>query len=179
MGFALVLGPPSARADVQTSARLAAGTALPLRTPVGFAFDGALRADVLFGPSRHDAWRVGPGIDVVTAGLASLEPAAGLVLLAPVVADESSLWLTLSAGHAFAEASRRGPFARLAASWGFRPYNYFSVYGFALGAYFSIRHSLGGEPAWEVAAGVEIDLVFLVYIPVVALGTALGASDPR
>jgi hypothetical protein len=136
----------------------------------------SLLSELLFGPHRVDAVRVGPALDVRTRAFDTLEPAAGAALLLPV-AHGFPLVLTAAAGYALAGAPRDGPFALATLAWAFRPYNYLSHYGFGLALYGTARAALD-DGAWEAAFGVEVDLEFLVAIPFMFAWEWLTEGDP-
>jgi hypothetical protein len=173
------LSPAPVHADAQVSARLAAGAgaAFPEAADTAFLFELALRSELLFGEDAIDVVRVGPAIDVRTGNFESFEGALGATLLLPV-AEGWPLWLTAGLGARARANDDHAAFALATLAFGFRPYNYLSAYGFGLGFYASARADLDATPRYELTAGVEIDLEFLVVIPAMFVYTWLSGGDP-
>lgn len=189
--FALLLAgfaPLQARADVQLSARLGTGGGASLvrgASTDGF-FEAHLVADMLFGPRLPDQVRVGPSLELRTNDFATAEVTLGGSLLLPVV-PAFPIVLTAALGY----ASRRdadvagtdplgadGAFGLARVAFGYRPFNYLTVYAYGLQLYVDARRSVTGPERWEISGGIEVDLEFAFVIPVLFLVTWLGGGDP-
>ena len=86
---------------------------------------------------------------------------------------------TVGAGWGARPENRDGAFGLAQIALGYRPYNYFSVYGYGVSVYAGARVQLERDPrAWEISIGVEIDAEFLFVIPVMFLYELANAHDP-
>ena len=140
-------------------------------------FEVALRSDLLFGEARPAQVRFGPAIDLRTEGFRTLELAGGLALLLPL---DSGFALTVTAGAGWGARpeGRDGALALGQLAVGWRPYNYFSAYSWAINFYAGARAQLMEPRVWEVTAGIEIDLEILFVIPVMFVVELARAGDP-
>jgi len=179
-----ILGAPtvaSADWDAQVSTRLLLGggawigeqdqEAWPL-------FELGLRGDVLLGEARPGQVRFGPAIDLRTEDFRTFEAAGGLAVFFPT-GRGFGLTLTGGAGWGARPEGRDGAlaFGQLALGW--RPYNYFSPYAYALNVYAGARAQVQSEPrAWEVTVGVEVDLEFIFAIPFMFFVELARGHDP-
>ena len=176
--LAAIALPQRARADAQVSARnqLEFGK----RTAqVGDEFVVALglRADVMFGPARAGAFRIGPAFELRTVDFWSAEAAAGAGILLPIF-DSYPIGLYGLVGAATRKKAPDGAVAIGTATWGFRGYNYKGWYAYGLNLFVSGRKHLGDEPLMEITAGVEVDMQFTTIIPVAAIYNLFHAGDP-
>ena len=166
--------------DARVSARLALGGGAYIAEqgldpwPL---FEVALRSDLLFGEARPAQVRFGPAIDLRTEGFRTLELAGGLALLLPI---DSGFALTVTAGAGWGARpeGRDGALALGQLAVGWRPYNYFSAYSWAINFYAGARAQLMEPRVWEVTAGIEIDLEILFVIPVMFVVELAQARDP-
>lgn len=169
----------SARADAQWSTRLGVGggTASNAAGNREGAFELRLSADVLWGAARANVVRVGPLLDLRTTGFASAEVAAAASLSLPLI---QGFPLTPSAGLGYASRAgdRDAYFALGRLTFGYHAYNYLAPYAYALNLYADIRHDLGTHNEWSITGGVEIDLEFLLVIPVMFIAQWITRSDP-
>lgn len=169
----------SARADARFSARLGTGggAALVRGSPADGLFEARLVADLLLGARRADHVRAGPFLDVRTGDFTTFEAALGGTLALPL---GGSFVLAPSVGVGLATRRREDDGALgLARLWlGYRPYNYLFGYGYGLGFYVDARAGLGGPARWEITGGVEVDLQFVIGIPILFLYTWLSGGDP-
>lgn len=141
-------------------------------------FELGLRGDVLFGEARPGTVRFGPALDLRTEGFRTFEAAGGLAVFLPT-GRGFGLTVTGGAGWGARPEGRDGAFALGQLAVGWRPYNYFSAYGYALNVYAGTRVQLETVPrAWEVSVGVEVDLELLVAIPVMFFVELARAEDP-
>lgn len=169
----------TARADGQVSARLAVGGGVG-RAPEADTealFELALRSELLFGAATFGAVRAGPAIDLRTDDFVTAEAALGATLLVPV-APAYPFVLTAGAGWASRPGSADGPFVLGTLAWGLRSYNHHNAYGFGLELYVSGRVDLEDSARWQITAGIEIDLLFLVAIPSIFFWELLTEGDP-
>ncbi len=166
--------------DARVSARLAlgGGAYIAEQSPDPWPlFEVALRSDLLFGEARPAQVRFGPAIDLRTEGFRTLELAGGLALLLPI---DSGFALTVTAGAGWGARpeGRDGALALGQLAVGWRPYNYFSAYSWAINFYAGARAQLMEPRVWEVTAGIEIDLEILFVIPVMFVVELARAGDP-
>lgn len=177
-GLIAVALPQRARADAQVSLRnqLEFGKR---KARVGDEFIVALglRADVMFGPARAGAFRIGPAVEFRTTDFYTLEAAAGGGMLIPVF-KTFPIGLYGLFGAAARKHAPDGAVAIGTATWGFRGYNYKNWYGYGLNLFFSGRKHLGSEPLSELTAGVEVDMVFTTLIPLTGISTFINGGDP-
>lgn len=171
--------PDAAAADGQVSVRLAVGGGadLPSEQDARGLFELALRSELLFGPPEVGAFRIGPALDLRAANFETAEAAGGLALLLPV-ATGFPLTLTAAAGWASRPGDADAPIGVATLAWGYRSYNHHSAYGFGLHLYASSRVDLDDTGHWQITAGVEIDLMFLVAIPAIFVWEWLTEGDP-
>jgi hypothetical protein len=167
--------------DAQISARLALGGGAWIaeqgRDPWPL-FELGVRSDVLFGEARPARVRFGPAIDLRTEDFRTFEVAGALALLLPV---DQGFAFTIHAGAGWGARpeDRDGALALGVISFGWRPYNYFSLYTWAIQLYAASRVQLESDPrAWEITAGVEIDFEFLFAIPFMFFVELARARDP-
>jgi hypothetical protein len=171
--------PQRAHADAQVSARnqLEIGKR---RAQAGDEVVVALglRADVMFGPARAGAFRIGPAIELRTADFHTAEAAAGAGLLIPIF-DSYPIGLYGLIGAATRKHAPDGAVGIGTATWGFRGYNYKGWYAYGLNLFVSGRKHLGEEPLNEITAGVEIDMQFTTIIPGAAIYNLFHGGDPH
>jgi hypothetical protein len=166
--------------DARVSARLALGGGAyiaeqgPDPWPL---FELGLRSDLLFGEARPAQVRFGPAIDLRTEDFRTFELAGGLAVLLPI---DSGFALTVTAGAGWGARpeGRDGALALGQLAVGWRPYNYFSAYSWAINFYAGTRVQLMEPRVWEVTAGIEIDLEILFVIPVMFIVELAQAGDP-
>lgn len=169
-----------AAAHPQASARLATGggAAFASDAQTDGVFEMAVRSELLFGADEVRAFRIGPALDLRTADFVTAEAAGGVAALLPI-ATGFPLLLTAAAGWASRPDDVDGAFALGTLAWGYRSYNHHHVYGFGLQVYASTRVDLDDTSRWQVTAGVEIDLLFLVAIPSIFLWELITSGDPE
>jgi hypothetical protein len=180
----LTLAPSEARADweAQLSSRLMLGGGAYI-AEVGQdpwpLFEMAIRADVLFGERLMEQVRFGPAVDLRTEGFRTFEAAGGLAVFFPT-GRSFGLTLTAGAGWGARPEGRDGALAFANLALGYRPFNYFSVYGYALSIYAASRVQLEPDPrVWEVTVGVEVDFEFLFAIPFMLFYELANGGDPH
>jgi len=171
------------RPRVQWSMRYGFGLGAPLgdakdRYGDSILIEQTLRAEVLFGAPGDEHVRFGPAVDVRWQRFDSLEAAGGASLLLPI-ARGYPLTLTAAAGYAL----RRGDMPDGAIfvgtlAWGYRGYNFHAPYGLAMQIYVSSRVHLDDPGAWEITAGIEIDLQGMLVIPAVTVLTLFRGGPP-
>lgn len=185
-GLALVLAlaaPSLAHADdwdAQVSARLTFGGGAYVPEALGDPwplFEMGLRSDLLFGEARPARVRLGPALDLRTEGFRTFELAGGLALLLPV---ESGFAFTVTGGAGWGARpeGRDGALALGQLAFGWRPYNYFSAYAWAVNLYAGARVQLLEPRVWEITIGLEFDLEFLFVIPFMFFWELAEARDP-
>lgn len=140
-------------------------------------FELALRSDLLFGEARPAQVRFGPALDLRTEGFRTFEAAGGLAVLLPVDSG-FAFTATGGAGWGARPEGRDGALAFGTVAFGWRPYNYFSAYSWAVNLYAGARVQLMEPRVWEVTAGIEIDFEFLFVIPVMFVVELAQARDP-
>jgi len=166
--------------DARVSARLALGGGAYIAEqgldpwPL---FELGLRSDLLFGEARPAQVRFGPAIDLRTEDFRTFELAGGVAVLLPI---DSGFALTVTAGAGWGARpeGRDGALALGQLAVGWRPYNYFSAYSWAINLYAGTRVQLMEPRVWEVTAGIEIDLEILFVIPVMFVVELAQARDP-
>jgi hypothetical protein len=170
--------PAQACAEPQLSVRLGAGGGASIAgdTTDGF-FEMNLRSELLFGGDAVDVVRVGPAVDLRTRAFDTAEAAGGAALLLPVLHGWPVV-ATAGLGWASRPGDADGAFALGTLAFGFRPYDFESAYGFGLELYATARYGLDDTHAWEISAGIEIDLEFLLVIPAMTLWTWITHGDP-
>lgn len=179
----LALAPTRARADwdAQLSVRLllGGGAFVDEQQPDPWPFfELGLRADVLLGEARPDRVRFGPAIDLRTEDYRTFEAGGGLALYLPTGLG-FGIVTTVGAGWGARPENRDGAFGLAHIALGYRPYNYFSVYGYGVAVYAGARVQLERDPrAWEVSLGVEIDAEFLFAVPIMFVYGLANARDP-
>lgn len=174
----LLAVPPLARAEPQVSARLNLGGGA--RFEHGDArglFDMGLRSEVLFGAPGDEHARFGPAVDIRTATFRTIEAAAGAALLVPTWRGYPIV-LTTAVGWAARRHDQSSPVFVGTLAWGYRSYNFHGPYGFGLMGYVSGRADLGAPHGWEIIGGVEIDLEFLVAVPVMSMRMMFQRGKP-
>ena len=179
----LALAPIRAHADwdAQFSSRLllGGGAFVDEQQPDPWPFfELGLRADVLFGEARPDRVRLGPAIDLRTEDYRTFEVGGALALHLPTGLG-FGVSTTVGAGWGARPENRDGAFGLAQIAFGYRPYNYFSMYGYGVSAYLGARVQLESDPrAWEISLGVEIDAEFLFVIPFMFIYELANAHDP-
>lgn len=171
-----------ARADEpwtpQWSARLALGGGA--RFPAGQGtqglFETGIRSELLFGKPGDEHARIGPALDVRTADFDTIETTGGLGVLLPTWRGYPIV-LTATAGWAERKGRDNAVFAGTFA-WGYRSYNFHGAYGFGLMGYVTARTDLIDPHGWEIVAGVEIDLEFLVALPAMGIRMLFDRGAP-
>jgi len=177
LGAALAV-PHRAAAEPQVSARLnLGGGARFVDGGHKGLFDMGLRSEVLFGAPGDEHVRVGPALDIRTATFRTIEAAAGGALLLPTWRGYPIV-LTVGAGWAARRHAADSPIFVGTLAWGYRSYNFHGPYGFGLMGYVSARADLGDPHGWEIVAGVEIDLEFLVALPVMGIRMLFQHGKP-
>ena len=174
--------PCSADWDAQVSTRLLLGGGLyaleqgPEPWPL---LELGWRTDLLFGEARPSTVRFGPALDLRTEGFRTAEIAGGLAAVWPT-GRGFALTTTAGAGWGARPEGRDGALAFAQLAFGYRPYNYFSPYGYALNVYAGARVQVEPDPrAWEFTIGVEVDAEFLFAIPVMFFVELARGSDPH
>jgi len=174
----LLLAPSAARAHPQISARLLTGGGWDARGDEGRAlFELGLRSEVLFGPARSGAPRLGPAVDLRTGAFETLEAAGGLAVLLPVWTGYPVV-LTGAAGWASRPGEDDGAIAVATLAWGYRSYDHHDAYGFGVHLYAGARFDVEDAARWQITGGVEIDLEPLVVIPAIFVWELLTEGDP-
>lgn len=177
----------AAQPEVQIGSRLALGGGAEFAQTTGASpgalFELGIRAEALFGERYADRLRLGPAIDVRTANFRTIEVAGGGMLLVPF-GWGFAMSLTAAAGYAARDPyepneDRHGAIALATLALGYRPYDHFDLYGHGISLYASGRAAFAGWEAWEITAGVEIDLEFLFWSPIAFAITALSSGDPH
>ena len=140
-------------------------------------FDLHVSVDALFGGARPNVVRLGPMLDLRTSNFVSAEAAAAVSLSLPLF---QGFPITASAGVGVASrpSDRDATFGLCRLAFGYHPYNYLSRYAYALGFYADLRHDVGSHREWSIAGGIEIDLEFLVAVPVMFVAQWITRSDP-
>jgi hypothetical protein len=141
-----------------------------------YAFD--LTGDMLWGPARHGAFRFGPAMEGRTTDFHSLEGAGGFTLLTPLPLD-MSLTITGLIGLAWRSNAPDGWMGIGTATLGYRSYNYHGWYGYGLNAFFSARRQINDVYLVEYTGGVQVDMLFLLVIPAMAIKNWMSKSDPH
>ena len=133
---------------------------------------------MLLGPARPSTVRFGPALDLRTEGFRTLEAAGGLALLLPTGLGFGAT-ITAADGWGTRPEDRDGAFLLGQLALGYRPYNYFSDYGYALNVYAGARWQVERDPAaWEITVGFEVDLEFVFAIPFMFFVELARARDP-
>lgn len=151
----------------QVSTRLTNGVSFvphgESREEAPFAYSMGVVTDVLFGPRLPDRFRIGPTVDLRTRGFRTFEPTA---LVTAAIPTMSGFPLTVGAGlgPAFRVGIADGVQVCGRVAWGFRPFDYYG-YGYGLQVFVDARRGVVGFDRWDVTAGVEIDLEWLVFAP--------------
>ena len=184
VALAFALGASAAHAqdwDAQLSTRLmlGAGAQIPEQGAEPWPMmELGLRADLLFGEARPGTVRLGPAVDFRTEDFATFEAAGALALFLPTGIG-FGFTATGGAGWGARPGGRDGAFGLAQIALGYRPYNYFSAYGYALGIYAGARVQVEPDPrAWEITVGVEVDLEFIFAIPFMFFVELARARDP-
>jgi hypothetical protein len=184
LAFAVLAASPSlAHADdwdARVSTRLTLGGGVYVPEQLGDPwplFEVGLRSDLLFGEAHPTRVRFGPALDLRTEGFRTFEVAGALAVLLPV---ESGFAFTLTGGAGWGARpeGRDGALALGQIAFGWRPYNYFSVYSWAINLYAGARVQLIEPRVWEITAGLEFDLEFLFVIPIMFFVELAQARDP-
>jgi hypothetical protein len=166
--------------DARISSRLTLGGGVYVPEPLGDPwplFEMGLRADLLVGEARPARVRFGPALDLRTEGFRTFELAGGLAVLFPL--DRGfALTATAGAGWGARPEGRDGALALGALAFGWRPYNYFSAYAWAVNLYAAGRMQLMEPRVWEVTIGVEIDFEILFVIPFMYVYELARGGDP-
>ena len=184
MVFALTsLAPTAARADEMFSWRGGLGFGKRDRGPKSdrneFITALSLTGDMLWGPPRHGAFRFGPAMEGRIVDFASLEGAGGFTLLTPLPFD-MALTTTGLIGLAMRRDAPDGWMGIGTATLGYRSYNYHGWYGYGLNAYFSFRKQINGDVHLiEYTGGVEVDMLFILVVPFLAIKNWLNKGDPH
>lgn len=167
--------------DAQVSARLSlgGGAYVPEQGVDPWPlFELGLRSDLLFGEARPARVRFGPALDLRTEGFRTFEAAGGLSVLLPLDSG-FAFTVTGAAGWGARPEDRDGPLALGTVAIGWRPYNYFSAYAWAVNLYAGARVQLQEPRVWEVTVGIEVDLEMLFVIPVMFFVELARGSDPH
>lgn len=180
---ALTAAPPLAHADdwdARVSARLTLGGGAYVPEQLGDPwplFEMGLRSDLLFGEAHPARVRFGPALDLRTEDFRTFEVAGALAVLLPV---ESGFAFTLTGGGGWGARpeGRDGPLALGVLAFGWRPYNYFGAYSWAVNLYAATRVQLMEPRVWEITIGFEFDAEILFVIPFMFLWELAEARDP-
>lgn len=169
--------------DVQATSRLAigGGVEVPARRPIAALFELAVRLDVLVGDDRASRVRLGPALDLRTAGFSTFEGALGLSLILPVTGDfvlGGSVLAGAAARLSGPEGQRDAAIAIATLRGGYQPYDHFDAYSMGLHLYASGRWGFFGAESWEVTAGIEVDLELVFVTPGRFIVLALSGGDP-
>ncbi|HEY8428778.1 MAG TPA: hypothetical protein VIL20_10405 [Sandaracinaceae bacterium] len=182
LAVVLVLAPSHAAADwdARVSARLALGGGVYVPEAAGDPwplFEMALRSDLLFGEARPARVRFGPALDLRTEGFRTFEVAGALAVLLPV---ERGFALTVGGGAGWGARpeGRDGPLGLAQVAFGWRPYNYFGAYAWAVNLYAAGRVQFVDPRAWEITIGIELDFELLFVIPFMFFWELAEARDP-
>ena len=184
--LALLALAPSARADglvAQVTSRLAIGGGFeaPARRDVSPLFELAARLDVLVGDDRPARVRLGPALDLRTAGFQTFEGALGLSLVGPLASDfvlGGSVLAGIAARLSGPEGQRDGAIAIATLRVGYQPYDHFDAYSMGLHVYASGRWGFFGSESWEATLGIEVDLELIFVTPGRFIVLALSGGDP-
>ncbi len=143
-----------------------------------FLFELGFRGELLFGAAGDWNFRLGPAFELREVDADSFEFSAGVAGLLPVVRGWPIV-LTAAGGYALRRGGvDSGPIFIGTFAWGYRSYNYHSIYGLALAPYASVRVHLDDASRWELTFGVEVDLEALVGIPYAFLRSLLRRGPP-
>lgn len=182
LAVVLLIAPSVAAADwdAQVSARLTLGGGAYVPEAMGDPwplFEMGLRSDLLFGEAHPARVRLGPALDLRTEGFRTFEVAGALAVLLPV---EQGFAFTVTGGAGFGARpeGRDGALALAQIAFGWRPYNYFSAYAWAVNLYAAGRVQLIEPRAWEITIGLEVDFEFLFVIPFMFFWELAEARDP-
>lgn len=186
LALTLALAPHAARADgldVQVTSRLAigGGVEIPVQRELAALFELGARLDLLVGDDRPARVRLGPGLDLRTAGFSTFEGALGLSLVLPLGMDfvlGGSILAGAAARLPGPEGPRDGAIGVVTLRAGYQPYDHFDAYSMGLHLYVSGRWGFFAEETWEATAGVEIDLELVFVTPVRFAVLALSGGDP-
>ena len=184
LGLAALLSaaPAAADWDAQVSSRFGLGGGAYLLEQGADPWpmiELGLRTDLLLGEARPSTVRFGPALDLRTEGFRTFEVGGGLAVLLPT-GRGFGMTLTGGAGWGARPEDRDGAFAMAQIALGYRPYNYFSAYAYALNVYAAGRVQLENEPrAWEITVGVEVDVEMIFVIPIMFFVELARASDPH
>ena len=185
-GAALCACTPAAQASPQFSGRIGFGFGAALGDlDKEFLFEMLLRGEVLFGAPGDEHVRVGPALDLRTVDISTFEAALGATILLPI-ARGYPITLTAAAGYAFRADGLQsrgfpitnGPIAVATLTWGYRSYDFHNVYGAALQVFVSARVHLDDVSRFEITAGIEVDLEYLVLIPALFFRMLTKKGDP-
>ncbi len=140
-------------------------------------FELGLRSDLLFGEARPAQVRLGPALDLRTEDFRTFEVAGALAVLLPV---DSGFAFTITAGGGWGARpeGRDGPLGLAQLAFGWRPYNYFSAYSWAVNLYAATRVQFNEPRVWEVTIGIELDFEILFVIPFMFIWELANARDP-
>lgn len=176
----LVTATAQADWDAQLSTRLLLGggawVAEPQPEPWPL-FELGFRADVLFAEAHPGLVRFGPVIDLRTEGFRTFEAGGGLAVFFPTGLG-FGITTTFAAGWGARPEDRDGAFGLAQIAIGYRPYNYFSAYAYAVNVYAGTRVQLESGRAWEVTVGIEIDLGLVAAVPFMFVYELARAHDP-
>ncbi|MET0285062.1 MAG: hypothetical protein ABW352_11345 [Polyangiales bacterium] len=136
-----------------------------------------LVGDVTFGAAKPKSFRFGPTIELRTVDFASLEAAAGAVLLVPLP-GELAFGLHGLIGAAARKDAPDGMVGIGKVTWGFRGYPYNHWYGYGLNLYGAGRKHIGDENLIEWTGGAEVDVQFTAIIPLLAIRNFITGKDP-
>lgn len=154
---------------------------MPARRDVAALFELAVRLDVLVGEDRASRVRLGPALDLRTAGFSTLEGALGLSVVLPVAGDfvlGGSVLAGAAARLPGADGQRDAAIAIVTLRGGYQPYDHFDAYSMGLHVYASGRWGFFGAESWEATIGIEVDLELLFVTPGRFIVLALSGGDP-
>jgi len=176
--------PDPDRLILQASARLVSGFGFARGIQhQGLMGEQAIRADFLFGKPGDWHVRFGPAVEARTACTlpillacihnTTLDGGLGGTLLLPF-RNGYPIQITPIMGYAFRRDTFGGDGFYIAntLAWGYRPYNYFHRYAYAINAYATHRFHLDDPSQWEMTFGIEFDLELAIWVPILMLKTA-------
>ncbi len=181
-------GPPPAAPDpdrwvLQWSSRLGQGFGSTLGSLHDeFLNEVTIRTDVLFGRPGNRRFRIGPALDLRSVDFATIEYAAGAMLLIPTHPGWPIQLSTLAGyanrSHRLDANARSGAIFVATAAFGYRSFNYHGHYGLGINFYASGRVHLDDPSAYEITGGIELDFLLAAVVPVMMVRMAAQSEDP-
>jgi hypothetical protein len=156
---AIAGGARPARAEPQLNGGLTLGAvARDIRTTgPSFAFSSGLHGDAIFLRERGSDIGVGPYVDLTSAALATAEPGGGVSLLVPI----GDIATVLSAGGFYRFGRGDGAGAAVRLFFGWRGFNFHSLYALAPGVYVEGRFGFNEAKQSDVVLATPIDFEYL------------------